>query len=92
MHEAAHYCGNGAKGCIHPLHMRWATPQENEADKIAHGTRLIGNDQPRSKLDDDAVRYIRKVRNNQQALADRFGVSRNAIRQVLSGKTWRHVQ
>ena len=91
-HEAAHSCGNGAKGCIHPKHLRWATPSENEADKAGHGTRLIGMAQPRAKLTDDDVRAIRRGGASQQALADRYGVSRNAVRQVLSGKTWRHVQ
>lgn len=38
IHEAAHSCGKGHEGCVHPKHLRWATPLENAADKIIHGT------------------------------------------------------
>lgn len=36
-HEAAHNCGN--KVCVNPKHLRWATRQENEDDKIIHGVQ-----------------------------------------------------
>jgi hypothetical protein len=91
-HHAAHSCRNGQNGCIHPGHLRWATPAENEADKIMHGTKIIGTAQRGAKLDDEKVRSIRAASGTQQAIADRFGVSRNAVRQVLNGDTWSHVQ
>lgn len=91
-HEVAHSCGNGVKRCIHPKHIRWATPAENDADKDVHGTRVRGTNQPAAKLDEAAVRLIRQMTESQQLIAKRFGVSRSAIRQVLSGKTWSHVQ
>lgn len=34
--EAAHSCGN--RKCVNPAHLRWATYEENGADKIIHGT------------------------------------------------------
>src|SRR6516162_9510939 len=37
--EAAHSCKNGNVGCVSPLHLRWATRKENEADKGAHWRR-----------------------------------------------------
>lgn len=52
-----------------------------------------GNQLPHSKLYPEAVRYIRRnwrgLSDNQ--LADRFGVTRNAIRQVREYRSWRHV-
>lgn len=39
IHEVAHNCGKGHLGCINPRHLRWATPKENSADQIIHGTR-----------------------------------------------------
>lgn len=36
-HEAAHSCGNGNQGCVHPGHLRWATRKENAQDAVAHG-------------------------------------------------------
>ncbi len=37
-HHAAHSCGNGRLGCVTPNHLRWATPKENVAEAISHGT------------------------------------------------------
>lgn len=47
-HEAAHSCGNGHLGCVHPGHLRWATQIENAADKRLH----------RSARGADAVRLL----------------------------------
>lgn len=37
-HHAAHSCGNGHLGCVHPRHVRWATCSENQMDRFLHGT------------------------------------------------------
>jgi hypothetical protein len=34
-HQAAHSCGNGRRGCVHPGHLRWATDAENRAERRA---------------------------------------------------------
>lgn len=39
-HEAAHDCGNGMGGCIHPGHLEWKTPSENQFDRARHGTAV----------------------------------------------------
>lgn len=41
-HDAAHSCGLGHKGCVHPKHLRWATKKENQADRYIHGTLSKG--------------------------------------------------
>lgn len=40
-HQAAHSCGKGHLGCVAKNHLRWATPAENQADRLIHGTRSI---------------------------------------------------
>lgn len=94
-HEAAHSCGNGNGGCVHPKHLRWATPKENAADKIVHGTVLRGEDLPWAKLTEGKVRAIREFAHtvgNNRVLGDLFGVNAEVVRRLLAGHTWRHVE
>lgn len=44
--HAAHSCGNGNIGCLNPNHLSWKTPKENQADRLIHGTDLLGNKNP----------------------------------------------
>lgn len=36
MHEAAHLCGKGGEGCVHPGHLIWATHKENGEHEAWH--------------------------------------------------------
>lgn len=88
-HEAAHLCGGGHLGCVHPDHLAWKTKDENEADKIDHGTLIRGEEVWISKLTADDVRMIRaSVGVSQKALARQYGVARATIGDVLSRRTW----
>lgn len=91
--EAAHSCGRGHLGCVARKHLRWATPKENTADKVIHGTLLKGEAHPNAKLSVEAVRQIRRLRPATpiNALADMFCVSPRTISNVVSGKAWAHV-
>ena len=60
-HQAAHYCGNGHKGCVNPKHIRWATAKENEFDKRGHGTLRRGTAINTSKLSECDVTKIRAI-------------------------------
>ena len=88
--DAAHTCGNGHGGCVNPHHLVWKTRTENMADTLLHGTRRRGERNPRVKLTADAVREIRTMRLSftQQAIADKFGVSRLTVSSILNGKRW----
>lgn len=90
---AAHSCGNGHLGCVNPRHLRWATPSENEADKVSHGRAVRGERHPLSKLTEAAVSDIRAKRGieTQVALAARHGVSQAAVSRVQLGNGWNHV-
>jgi hypothetical protein len=90
-HEAAHKCGNGHLGCIHPKHLQWSTRQQNVDDKIEHGTMPIGEKNPCAKLTEEKVRFIRASKLTLQVLADKFGVSKATVGDARTGKTWGHI-
>jgi hypothetical protein len=89
-HQAAHDCGNGEDGCIHPKHLFWKTPLENSRDKILHGTTNTGRGRRRNKLTPEHVAEIRKIDTvaGQFEAAKRYGVSASMIRKIIYGKAW----
>jgi hypothetical protein len=53
-----------------------------------------GEAHPGARLTEDAVRRIRAMHESgsaQRAIARQIGVSATAVRDVVSGRTWRHV-
>lgn len=86
--QAAHSCGNRA--CVNQSHLRWATRQENEADKKLHGTYLHGQNHHNAKLSDEDVAIIRDLcgHRKQREIARRFGVSPSTINDIRRGRTW----
>jgi hypothetical protein len=97
-HEAAHSCGKGHEGCVAPTHLRWATRKENAADRIIHGTALLGERHHQAKLDEVSARFIKikcemiKTRGVRAQLARDFGVYDTVISSIANGRTWRHVE
>lgn len=91
-HQAAHSCGNGHLGCVNPKHLRWATPVENNQDKINHGTSMRGSENPRSKLTEECVLKIRKMCNDDgvpyAVVARDFGVSGSTVKDAALGRNW----
>jgi hypothetical protein len=79
--------------CVNPRHLRWGTRQENMGDKVRLGRqfRPKGELHKGAKLNDDAVREIRRSPMKQQDLADKFGVSRVVINGIKRGRMWAHV-
>lgn len=91
--EAAHSCGKGNEGCVNPNHLRWATPVENAADKVLHGTQVRGERCWNAKLRETTVRAIKELSHTVSvpALADLFGIEREHARRIVRGERWSHV-
>lgn len=86
---AAHGCGN--PWCVNPRHLRWATHQENMADRVAHGTDNSGVRNGKTTISEDDVRAIRAAPADLKALMDRYGLSKHGISKIRSGKRWGHI-
>lgn len=89
-HEAAHNCGRGATGCVHPGHLRWATSKENVADRIKHLAEPRGENCHSARLTRVEVREIRRLASTatHAALAEKFGVTRSNITAIINRKSW----
>jgi len=89
-HEAAHSCGNGKHRCMNPNHISWKTREENQQDRVRHGTAgsgMVG----RCKLTLDQVNEIRALPApvNRTAVGKKYGVDPSTIRMILRGDIWR---
>lgn len=96
-HQTAHWNGNPEDN--RPENLRWATAQENIADKIRHGrvSRTSGEINGQVKLTASQVNEIRARWGqagrgvSQRALAREYGVSQPTISNIISRTTWRHI-
>lgn len=92
--QAAHSCGNGVLGCVNPKHIRWASPKENQADRVIHGTDGRGERNSNAKLNKAAVLRIRsqlRSGKTQSQIADEFCISHTTVSCIELGKRWGHV-
>lgn len=89
-YEAAHTCGAGHNGCVHPGHLAWKTPSKNRADKVAHGTHNRGSQNHRAKLTEQQVLEIRALDGKEKlsSIARRYGVRPNVVSQIMSRAVW----
>lgn len=88
-HHAAHIDGDRQNN--RPGNLRWATPVENEADKIAHGTHRRGEGMTTAKLNEDKVRAIRADTRRQRAIAADYGITQSLVSLVKTKRVWPHV-
>jgi hypothetical protein len=91
-HEVAHSCGNGQLGCVSGGHLRWATPKENNADKIVHGTINRGVRNGHAKLTPAKVHSIRLLQGlfgkSHRELGEQFGIAQGNVTQIVNRKAW----
>jgi hypothetical protein len=91
-HQACHSCRNATKGCIAPAHLKWKTPDENQADRIADGTHIRGERHPCVKLNEAQVKFIKASSMSGAFLAAYYGVSRATISKIRLGRIWKHLE
>lgn len=88
IHEAAHSCGN--RLCVARKHLFWKTPFENEKDKLIHGTRVRGEQVGTSRLTEQDVRGILRLKGSlsQAKIAQRYSVSQTLVGAIHRRKVW----
>lgn len=69
--QASHKCGQ--KLCVNPRHLYWATPKQNMADAISHGT-LKGGGRYRQQLFHRQRLEIANSTDSLLALSKKFGM------------------
>jgi hypothetical protein len=98
-----HHCDNPP--CCNPAHLFLGTAQDNMRDRNAKGRAApkVGRLNGRAILTEDQVREIRRVyrrgHKSRQGdprsipmLARKYGVSESAVRLVVNGQHWRHLE
>lgn len=87
-HEAAHSCGNAHLGFVNPRHLRWATPKENAADKIIHGTLIKGEKHYAAKLNQQKANEIKSLLGSvkQSEIAKMFQISKQLVNSIKMGR------
>jgi len=91
--QVRHLDGNGLNN--HRSNLVYGTPAENMADKLAHGHDQRGVKHPHAKLNDAAVREIRRRREQLEpcaSLAREFGISQALVSMVATRRVWRHIR
>lgn len=86
--EAAHR--NGVCDDDRLDNLEWKTPVANHADKHVHGTMYQGSEHHNAKITEDLAKAIRSAEGEARAIAEGFGVSIHIVRQIRSGRTWKH--
>lgn len=71
--------------------LAWGTQKQNEADKFEHGTMPVGEQRWNAKLKKGDVVEIRNSSLGLLALSKIYGVHKQTIYEIRSGKSWRHI-
>ena len=88
--DTRHLCNN--RICVNARHLAPGSRGENMADMIRSGRSLVGELQPRHKLNWEQVREARRRHSegvDVRQLAADYDVSVRTMGQLISGETWK---
>jgi hypothetical protein len=91
-YETCHRNGDPADNRAENLY--WGTHADNMADRNRHGNYTRGSQHFGSKLTEDEVRLMRRLRRDGWslgALARHFAIAKSTTAGIINGKFWRHV-
>lgn len=85
-----HKCDN--RLCYNPDHLEEGTKLDNSRDMVERGRSMRGERHRDAVLTEDDVRNIRSMRGVKSVeVAKMFGISRQNVNSIWSGKSWKHV-
>ena len=84
-----HSCNNPA--CVNTDHLRIGTHKQNMEDRKAAGNYLQGSKHFNSKYTEELARSVYAAEGAEHAVARRFGVPRDWVNRVRSGRGWKHI-
>lgn len=74
--------------CCNPLHLALGSQLENIQDRVQKSRSARGELNGRASMTGDIAMTIRSAEGSYSELAARFGVSKEAVRGIKSGRTW----
>ena len=91
-HQVAHADGTRQNNAA--TNLRWATVEENSADRLGHGTLHVRSWNSKLSLADiQSIRELAAAGTSQRAIARQYGVQSAHISKVVRGLKWRqHLQ
>lgn len=87
-HHAAHSCGNGHKGCTHPLHLSWKTPAGNSEDTKAHGNARKDKGRKLTHPQIKAILALKGLKTTKD-IADFFDIHQRTVSRIHNNISWR---
>src|SRR5689334_12943727 len=87
-----HSCDN--RLCVNPRHLHLGTAADNTAEAVSRGRMAAGERNGRARLTAEGVAELRSLilaGISRTETARRMGVSRQAVSDIVCGRTWRQV-